>query len=147
MSDGAKANDPSVAMDSATASLADLLVDPGPAVKSLNDIEAIERLQHLQDNSFKIRTLINTWERQQTAERQLRKTYAWGVFALLVVQIGAMGVAFFLIGLGYMEVPEWVASAFAVGVFSEITAMTFLILKYLFPNQDSSKILDTIEKL
>lgn len=131
-----------------TPSLADVLVDSGPSSTDFRgvDIETLERMRKMEDSSFKVRTLIASWERQQTQERSLRKGFAWGILIMLFLEVLLVGAAFFAIGFGYIDVAEWVAATFVMGVFSKIAAMTFFILKYLFPS-DSSKLLSTIEKL
>ena len=126
-------------------SLKDQVVGVGGKVRA-EDIDAYGRLREIEDKSHKLRTVLEAWERQQSEERTLRGSYATKLLIALFVQIGIVDIAFFGIGAGFLEVPEWVANTFIVSVFGEIAAMALIVIKYLFP-QVGGDLLALIEKL
>jgi hypothetical protein len=127
------------------ASLKDKVIEIGSAV-SLQDVATYGQLQEIQDKSFRMRTVVNAWERQQTSERELRSRYAKWLLISLSVQMMFVNVAFFMIGLGYLSVEKWVATTFILTVFGEVAAMTLIVVKYLFP-EGASAVLALIERL
>lgn len=110
------------------------------------DVDVYGRLREIQDKSYKLRTVLEAWERQQSEERALRQGYAKKILIALFVQMGLVNVAFFAIGLGWLVVEEWVANTFIMAVFGEIAAMGLIVIKYLFPKVGSD-VLGLIEKL
>lgn len=127
------------------ANLKDKVIEIGAAV-SLQDVATYGQLQEIQDKSFRMRTVVNAWERQQTSERELRNRYAKWLLITLSVQMMFVNVAFFMLGLGYLSVEKWVATTFIMTVFGEVAAMTFIVVKYLFP-EGASAVLALIERL
>ena len=111
-----------------------------------DDVDTYGRIQEITDKSKKQSTILEAWERQHSEERKLRKTYAQWLLIGLFVQMLLVNAAFLAIGLKWIQVDKWVASAFILAVFSEIASMTFFIIKYLFPKV-SSDVLATLEKL
>ncbi len=97
------------------------------------DIAIYERIRRIEDSSFRIRTVVAAWEKQQTEERNLRSRYAKWIVIVLFLQIAVINVAFFLIGIGWLDIEEWVASSFIVGALLEISGMIFVVVRYLFP--------------
>lgn len=81
-----------------------------------------------------------SWEKQQSDERFLRSRYAKWLVIALFIQIAVINIAFFLIGFGFLTVEKWVASSFIVGVFVEVTGMTFVVMRYLFPTQHGARL-------
>ena len=110
------------------------------------DVDVYGRLREIEDKSYKLRTVLEAWERQQSEERALRQGYAKKILVALFVQMGLVNVAFFAIGLGWLAVEEWVANTFIMAVFGEIAAMALIVIKYLFPKVGSD-VLGLIEKL
>lgn len=113
---------------------------------SPDEIEVFGRYQEITDRSAKLRTVLAAWERQHTEERQMRQRYAVWLLAGMFVQMALVNVAFFAIGLAWIQVSQWVATSFILAVFGEISGMVLFIVKYLFPKV-SSDVLATIEKL
>lgn len=124
----------------------------GKFIKSIDedvtaqDIDTYERLQKAQDSSFRIRTILSAWEKQQVEERDIRRKYAWCLLFGLFVEAMVANIAFFMIGFGIINVSEWVANAFIVGIFGEIAAITLIVVRYLFP-QIGKEVLDMLKKL
>ena len=94
----------------------------------------------------KLQAVLDSWEKQTKQERDLRRHYAkyllWSLFAQAIV----VNIAFFMIGWKFIEVEEWTARIFILAVFSELSAMVFFIVKYLFAPTDEN-VLRLIEKL
>jgi len=111
-----------------------------------NDIDCYERVQKINDSSHRLRTIIDSWEKQQSEERSLRRKYAALFLIGLFVEALIANVAFFLIGLGIINVSDWVANCFIVGVFGQIATITLVISRYLFP-KTGNEVLDIIRKL
>ncbi len=110
------------------------------------DVDVYGRLLEIEDKSYKLRTVLEAWERQQSEERALRQGYAKKILIALFVQMGLVNIAFFAIGLRWLAVEAWVANTFVMAVFGEIAAMALIVIKYLFP-QVGSDALGSIEKL
>ena len=109
-------------------------------------VDTYGKLREIEDKSKKARVLLDAWERQHNEERNLRKHYAaWLLFALLL-QMLFVNLSFFLIGIEYLKIEQWVAQTFIVSVFGEIAAMVFWIVKFLFPKV-SADVLTVVEKL
>lgn len=109
-------------------------------------VDTYGRLQEIEARSNKARVLLEAWERQHNEERRMRRTYAaWLLFALLL-QMAFVNVSFFLIGTGFLRIDQWVAQTFIVSVFGEIAAMTFWIVKFLFPKV-TGDVLSVVERL
>lgn len=102
--------------------------------------------QSADDRSKAINTVLTAWKAEAKANRELRDDYAWALFKFLVAQYIVMGIAFFGIGTGYLQVDQWVASTFIGGIALESSAMVFFIVKYLF-SRDDRRVFDLIEKL
>jgi hypothetical protein len=90
-------------------------------------------VQDVKDKSHAIRAMVGAWKKQQDEERRLRARYATWLLAAMSFQVLCLIAAFFLIGTGVLHVDQWVATAFMVGIFSEVAAMTLIVVKYLFP--------------
>ena len=117
----------------------------GPPVTS-DQVDTYGRLQDIEARSKKAHVLLDAWERQHNEERNMRHVYAgWLLFALLL-QMLFVNLIVFLMGIQYLNVEHWVAQTFIVSVFGEIAAMTFWIVKFLFPKV-SSDVLSVVEKL
>lgn len=104
------------------------------------DVTIYERVRRIEDESYELRTIVASWEKQQSDERDLRNRYAKWLVIALFIQIAVINIAFFLIGFGLLTVEKWVASSFIVGVFVEVTGMTFVVVRYLFPTQHGGRL-------
>lgn len=119
--------------------------DVGAAVTDA-DVDSYARITDIQDKSSRLRALVQAWEKQQREERKMRKDYAERMLWGLVGQGLLVNLAFFGIGFGWLEIEKWVATSFILAVLAEISGMTLLILRYLFP-KESTDLLATIQKL
>jgi len=105
-----------------------------------------EKLQGMSDKSYKLRTIVNAWEGQNTEERRMRRGFGIAIIVALFIQIIVINAAFFLIGANKITVTQWVANTFIISVFTEIVSMTLLVLRYLFPKVGSD-VMKLIENL
>ena len=97
------------------------------------DIAIYERIRRIEDSSYRLRTVVAAWGKQQTEERNLRSRYAKWLVIVLSLQVVVINIAFFLIGFGLINIEEWVASSFIVSALLEISSMIFVVVRYLFP--------------
>jgi hypothetical protein len=123
----------------------------GEAVHSNEELDekkiaGYERVTKAKDQSFKLTTLVNAWQRQNKAERKLRQKVAWCILVALAVQIILVNVTFFLIGFKVMVADAELAKIFILAVFAEIVAMVLIVLRYLFP-QTGNEFLQLIKEL
>ena len=125
--------------------LRSLVTDVGDPITP-DDLQVYERLQDVSDRSYKLRTIVDAWGGQNTEERKMRRQFASAILIALFFQILIVNVSFFLIGLGILEVTEWVAQTFIISVFGEIVGMTMLVLRYLFP-KIGSDVLELLKNL
>ena len=113
---------------------------------SPEEIEPWARFREVEDRSYRLRTLVQTWEHQQREERELRRDYASRLLWMWVVQALVVNLAFVLIGLRILVVDQWVANAFILSVFAELVGMVLIVMRYLFP-KDGDSLLNLIERL
>ena len=66
-------------------------------------------------------------------QRRLRIIYGTVLLALLAGQIIAVTVFAFLMGFGIISIDRWVTTTFIGGTLGEVSGMTFLVVRYLFP--------------
>ena len=104
------------------------------------DVTIYERVRRIEDASYELRTIVASWEKQQSDERDLRNRYAKWLVIAMFIQVAIINIAFFLMGFGLITVERWVASSFIVGVFFEVTGMTFVVVRYLFPTQHGGRL-------
>lgn len=104
---------------------------------SAEEVDTFGRLRQIEDSAYRNRASISAWEKQQDQERDLRRTYGKWLLGGVFTQGFIINVFFVLIGLHRIEVDKWVATSFIVGVFAEITTMTTIVVRHLFP--DSKK--------
>jgi len=123
----------------------DKVASVGEPVSS-DDIDTYRQLREIEDRSYQLRAVVGAWETQQTQERMLRRSYAGWLLLLLFLQVIVINIVFFLIGLKYLIVEEWLAKTFIIAVFAEIAAMTLVVVRYLFP-KGASDFRDILEKL
>jgi hypothetical protein len=101
---------------------------------SSEDLNSYKIIADVQARRFKMQTILGIWKRSQDDERSLRRIVAYWVLAGLFVQLAAGNTAFFLYGFGIFEVPEWVAQAFFIGMYTQIVSIVLIVVKSLFPS-------------
>jgi hypothetical protein len=110
-----------------------------------DQIDAIGKLQDIQERGKHHRTIVSAWKQQQDQDRKMRKLYATWLMIAMSAQVVAVNVIFVLIGCGVLKFEPWTANTFVMAVFAEISALVLLVVKYLFP-ATSDKILDLIDR-
>ncbi len=100
-----------------------------------DEVDTYGRLLEIEDSSYINRIYISAWEEQQNQERAMRNSYAKWLLIAVFVQAILINIAFFFIGFSVIIVEQWVATAFIIGVFAEITAMTTIVVRHFFPSQ------------
>ncbi len=113
---------------------------------SAEEIDAYAKRLEAEGKIHKLLKVLSIWEKQQDQERALRRQFANALKWALFVQIACINLAFIGIALGWLEVDEWVAKTFIIAVFGEVAAMTFTVVRYLFPDNHSS-LLEMIKDL
>lgn len=126
--------------------LKEKIISIGESLTDSSQIDDYEKLERIRNRSQKLQIILNTWETQQTEERNLRKTYAKWLLIALFTQIILINAAFFFIGFGFMTVEKWVATTFIVAVFLEISALLLVVVNYLFPKV-GSELIKLLEKV
>jgi hypothetical protein len=121
------------------------ILSVGEHLKNSSQIDDYGRLEDIRNRSQKLQIILNTWNTQQTEERNLRRTYAKWLLIALFTQILLINAAFFLIGFGFMVVEKWVATTFIIAVFFEISALLLVVVNYLFPKV-GSELIKLLEK-
>lgn len=125
-------------LDSLPPALRAQVEEIGEAIRSNEDLDekrvaSYERVTKAKDQSFKLITLVNAWQRQNKAERKLRQRVAWCILIALALQIVLINTTFFLMGFKVMVADADLAKIFVLAVFAEIVAMVLIVLRYLFP--------------
>lgn len=103
------------------------MIDPENLFRLTKDItpdnlETLDRIQQIQSR-----------EARESGERKLRHWYAIAIMALLTLQLLFISAIVFLLGFGIMALDRWVATALIAGMLSEVAAMAYLVVRYLFP--------------
>ena len=86
------------------------------------DVDTYDRLSQVQARSEGLRS-----------ERRLRMVYGGALLALMSGQIVAVTAFMFLIGFGVIHVDRWVTTTFITGTLGQVSGMTFVVVRYLFP--------------
>ena len=110
------------------------------------DVDSYLKIQDAEDKSYRLRAIVGAWDKQQTADRKMRRGYAWFFIGIIAFQIVAINVAFFLIGYDVIKLDPLVLKVFFIPILAEIVSMTLIILKYLFP-EFGTELLELIRKL
>ena len=110
------------------------------------ELDAASKYQAAMDKSQKLRALLAAWENQHKEERAMRKQYAKWLLGAMISQLALVNVTVFLVGNGTLTFDPWVVKIFIVSVFGEVAAMTFWVVKFLFPKM-SSDVLGVLEKM
>lgn len=111
-----------------------------------DQVDTYKTFNEVQNTNQKYKIILTAWEAQHREERNLRRKFAIAIFVVLLIQILAINVTFFLIGFKKMEVEKWVATTFIIAVFAEIVSMTLIVLRYLFPKA-SKELMELVQKL
>jgi hypothetical protein len=119
-------------------------VEVGGQVTS-DQTDALGKLHDIQERGKHNRTIINAWKQQQDQDRKMRKMYATWLMIAMSGQVVAVNVVFVLIGCGLLKFEPWTANTFIMAVFTEISALVLLVVKYLFPTT-SDKVLELIDR-
>jgi hypothetical protein len=98
-----------------------------------DQIDSYAQISQVERENARHAAILEAWKTQHGQEINLRERYAFFLLGLMAVQVLLVNIAFFLIGFGYMTIDEWTARTFMMAVFAELAAMTFWIVKYLFP--------------
>ena len=93
-----------------------------------DDIDTYERLSRIHNR-----------EQGERSDHTLRLVYGLTLLVLLTVQIVAVTAFSFLIGFGMIHIDRWVTTTFVGGTLSEVSAMAFLVVRYLFPVERSTQ--------
>ena len=88
------------------------------------DVDTYDRLSQVQSRAEGLRS-----------ERRLRMVYGGALLGLLSGQIIAITTFVFLIGFDVIQVDRWVTTAFITGTLGQVSGMTFLVVRYLFPTR------------
>jgi len=91
----------------------------------------------------KFETILKTWQRAHHQEQRMKTWVAITIFALLGLEMGAVGVSFFFIGFKMLEVETWVAETFIGGIIVQIFGIATIVVKSLFPQKST----DTIHEM
>jgi hypothetical protein len=110
------------------------------------EIDTWGRYQEIQDKSYRMRSIIETWRGQQELDRRLRKIYATIMVIALFIEIVFSFTVILLIGYEKIRIDQWVANVFFTAVFAQTAAMIMAIVKYLFPptNVEFLKLLEKV---
>lgn len=114
--------------------------------ESTTDLDAFIRLRRLDNENYKLKTILSTWKAEQKSERDMREKYVRWLFSLLTCEVFFACMVFLAIGAGEVNVTEWQANTFFVAVFTKITGMVWLVLRYLFPSSggQTQKLVDKL---
>ena len=82
---------------------------------------------------------IQAREQGERSDHTLRLVYGWTLLVLLTIQIVAVTAFSFLIGFGLIHIDRWVTTTFVGGTLGEVSAMAFLVVRYLFPVEKSAR--------
>jgi hypothetical protein len=96
------------------------------------EIDLVERVHALQNRRLKLQLVLTEWGKQQDSDRRLRERYALVILIALGAQVLLASAVLFLVGFKAMELSDWVASVFFTAVFTEVVAMTYVVLRHLF---------------
>jgi len=121
------------------------VLEIGPPLTE-EDIDSYIRIRDAEDRSYKLRAIVDAWDKQQSEDRKMRKGYAWFFIILIAIQIIAINAFFLLVGLKIIKIDPLFLKVFFIPVLAEIVTMTLVILKYLFP-KSGSDVLELIRKL
>ncbi len=105
---------------------------------STDDVDVYGRLKEIENETFRLRTVLAAWKTQQSQDRKMREKYARWRMVLMSAQMVVINIVFILIGCGLLDFEEWTANTFIMAVFSEIAALVVIIVKFLFTRPDDT---------
>lgn len=114
------------------------------------EVGVYTQIQAADDQSYKIRTVIDTWKEQQKEERNMRRNIAYFIMGALFIEIIVGNVILFLLGVEKLNLSEWVSNVFYVGMYTQVVAIATIVVRNLFPKplkDNSASISELIEKL
>ena len=114
------------------AELREIVQEVGEKVTS-EDVDLYRKLQLATNESFRDKAILEAWAKQQNQKNGLRQRVAWCLMVAMAIQAIAINVFFALIGLGWLNYEQWVASTFIGAVFAEFAALVTVMVRYLFP--------------
>lgn len=115
-------------------------------IDSLDDdfIEVSEYDDDFSTNDYVIINLVETWRKQQIADRALKKKYGIWIMIILIIELIFMASLLIAIGLQILTFDEWVINAFIITTFGQIMGVVYLIVKNLFSS--GNQIIDIIKE-
>ena len=114
------------------------------AVQSVDDLL---KIQEATDKSHKLHAILDSWSKQQTEERKLRKLYAICFAILLALQTLIATAVFILATLGLVSMTESQFNVFFISVFGEMVALVLIVTKYLFHRDGDSNLVEKIKDM
>ena len=111
-----------------------------------DDVDTYVKIRDAEDRRYKLRSIVDSWDKQQSEDRKMRKGNALFFLILIAFQVVIINLYVILIGINVVGSNPLVLKVFFIPVLGEIVSMTFIILKYLFPKV-SADILELIKKL
>lgn len=100
------------------------------------DLNTLEKLYYLDNHGQKMAVILDSWEKQQSEERRLRKFYATVLLVGVFSQMVFIDVLVCLLGRGVLVLEKWVVSSVIFTVFLEIMGLVAVVIQYLFPKKD-----------
>ena len=76
---------------------------------------------------------IQSREQEQRSKQKLRFIYGGVLLFPLTGQVIAVTAFSFLMGFGLINIDRWVTTTFIGGTLGEVSTMSFLVVRYLFP--------------
>lgn len=95
--------------------------------------DAYVKRKKADDDSLKIISILNVFEKQVNSDRGLRKYFAMGILIFLGMEIIMANSILLLLGFKLMELPELVINIFFVAVFTKIVSIVVIVANNLFP--------------
>ena len=71
------------------------------------------------------------------ADRELKRSYAKRFIFILVGQLFIMNIAFFCVGLDWIQFDKWSLNLYMGGTLAEVFGVILVITKNLFPGKNS----------
>lgn len=90
------------------------------------------KIEQQNNNNYKVKTIVSSWEQQQNSDRFMRNGYAKVLMCVLAIQLLVINIIFVLIGVKVLFYEQWVINVFIISVFGEIASMVVIIVRYLF---------------
>jgi hypothetical protein len=114
------------------------------------DLNAYQTVNAVENSKIKLNTVLDLWKTQTKTDIELRKRFAYYVLAALFIELLCGNAIMFLIGFGLLDIKEWVANVFYVGMYGQIISITLYVIRYLFPapkKDPQSALFELVDKL